>query len=203
MRGKLHAANLPRRTRSPSAIQPRFYVPTRGWVCRTRLNPSPRFNSPARLTGRDAGAKLPGMKMRLPRIAAAGVSVAAMCALAGCRDPSAPSDYKIVHASVDSLRPDTFELLARPSDPIADKVSAEPLACLFTADTEVYINDRLVDFERLAPGDTVELVGYFESTNPRGRRFIVWRASARRDEPAPLDLIPMPLIELTDANAPP
>ncbi len=118
--------------------------------------------------------------------------VVAVCGLlaglpAGCKQPDTGSSHEALNGTVEALHTDTFELTAMLDDHRAERAKPATVACLFTKDTEVYVNDRFASFDAIAIRDTIELVGYFEPNNPRGERFVVSFANITRAEPPPAE----------------
>ena len=102
----------------------------------------------------------------------------------GCREPNAASEYEVLRGAVENHSADTFDLTIRvdklePDDDISETVSCSLL------NAEIYIDDKFSNFEAIAIGDVVELIGYFKPSSPRGKRFIVTYAQIARNEPLP------------------
>jgi hypothetical protein len=102
---------------------------------------------------------------------------------AGCEQPSAPNPYRFIEGTVEAVRADTFELTVRVMQPWAP-AAEQSASCLFTNDAEIYVNDRFSDFDAIAIGDSLSMIGYPEP-GPRGERFVVSLASISRNEPLP------------------
>lgn len=129
---------------------------------------------------------------------AATVLWAALALLSGCRPPSQPGGYVVQSGTIEALRTDSSELTLRTTAAAAGgRAKSDSVACLLTNDSEIYLNDRVVPIGELEAGDSVELIGYFESQNPRSPRFVVSQAFVHRDEPPPPDPI------VLDPNAAP
>lgn len=129
------------------------------------------------------------MRGTMTRWMATGVTAAALlCVLGACRPPSAPSGYVPLTGTVQTMRSEVADLTLRlTTAPPAVRAKGDTIACITTEDTEIYVNDRARALDVVRPGDTVELVGYFEPENPRGLRFVVTFAFVKRDEPPPPD----------------
>ncbi|MBK9126455.1 MAG: hypothetical protein IPM13_01460 [Phycisphaerales bacterium] len=132
-----------------------------------------------------------GIRTGRARRSAAVLLAASLAAVPACRPPSQPSDYRAIAGVIESLRPDTSELTARPTERAADR-SGQPLVCVVTNDCEIYINDRAMGFDALRIGDEVEFIGYYEATNQRGQRFVISLANVSRDEPPPQNPLDLP-----------
>ncbi len=124
---------------------------------------------------------------RLP----AALLAALLVVVPACRPPAQPSDYRAIAGVIESLRPDTSELTARPTERAADR-GVQPLVGVVTNDCEIYINDRAMGFDALRIGDEVEFIGYYEATSPRGQRFVISLANVSRDEPPPPNPLDLP-----------
>lgn len=100
-------------------------------------------------------------------------------ATVGC-DPSPPSyAYQSVTGRVTECHPDTGDLTVAPER--GARGSPRPLLCVVTADSEIYINDRLSAIERVAVGDPIVIIGYRESNAAAGQLVISY---ARIQRPA-------------------
>lgn len=108
------------------------------------------------------------------------------------------SDYEVLHGTVTALRADTFDFTVAADNRWTANASPEPVSCLLTNDAEIYVNDKFSDFQEIAIGDAVELVGYRE-LNPRSERFVVSLANITRNEPLapPPDLTTQPTAATT------
>lgn len=119
--------------------------------------------------------------------------VAALCAGGDCRQTRNVSEYHVISGTVTALRADTFDFTVAADNRWSTDEAPEPVSCLLTNDAEIYVNDKFSDFQEIAIGDAVELIGYREQ-NPRGERFVVSLANITRNEPPapPPDLTTQP-----------
>lgn len=69
------------------------------------------------------------------------------------------------------------------------------LSCVVTRDTELYLNDLATTLGRIAPGDTIQVIGVREP-DPRLERLAIATAYVARDEPA----APIPPLVLTTSR---
>lgn len=91
---------------------------------------------------------------------------------AGCERSAAPPEYRAVSGSVEACQPDTGELTVRQPPRELRTRGDEPLHCVITKDSEIYVNDRFTTIRDIETGDRVELIGY-RDPSPQQERFVV------------------------------
>lgn len=101
---------------------------------------------------------------------------------AGCSRPGDNPRYVARNGTVESVNLQTGEITVQIESPRRGE-AAHPLVCVATNDSELFINHRVSPLDGLRVGDEIELLGYADGL--RAERFIVTRASVRRNGPTP------------------
>ncbi|MFH1745992.1 MAG: hypothetical protein ABIG44_02995 [Planctomycetota bacterium] len=127
------------------------------------------------------------------RIIAAAI---VLLGLAGCSRQGQYQQYEVFIGTVKALDIETGELFVRAvRAPLHWHVDRD-IPCVATKDSELYINDRFCEIDKIMVGDSVELVGVRDAG-----RFVVSFANVTRGQPeAPLPALSPPPSEPTNDN---
>jgi len=107
-----------------------------------------------------------------------------VCAASGCNRQAPANRHEVLTGTVETVQAQTGQLTVHVPGLRPEPVDDQRVVCLLANDTEVYINDRFQTFDAISAGDTVELVGYRDSSL-RAERFVVRLACITRKEPLP------------------
>jgi hypothetical protein len=124
------------------------------------------------------------------------------CALAaglnaGCERTRSPRQYATLTGHVLACHTDTGELSVRVPRKQPGTPSEQPIFCVITKDSEIYVDDMFSTMAAIEVNDTIELVGYHDP-DPRQERFVVSFAYVDRQlPPPPLPELPPPTTQAT------
>lgn len=113
------------------------------------------------------------------------MTVLVMAVFTGCDRPAPMHRYLVLAGVVSATAPDTGELAVLVAKKSSNGTRDEPIDCVVTKDSEVYIDGRFAQAGEIELGDVVTLVGYYDA-NPRTSRFVVSYAYFQHERSADL-----------------